>query len=76
MTTTEINDKITSAIAPAKTPLINRSHVKKLALHCATLRARKFTRVSNDFLVAINACVTNCVATRVANHPSLGTTLK
>lgn len=58
------------------TPLINRSNVKKLALAHAQQRARKFNRVGHEFYVAINAAVTNAVASRVANHPSVGVTLK
>lgn len=59
-----------------ETPLINRAKVKSLALAHAQQRARKFTRVGRDFYVAINAAVTNAVAQRVANHPSIGITLK
>ena len=58
------------------TPLINRSKIKALALAQAQLRARKFTRVSDDFFVAIEAAVRNAVANRVANAPSLGVTLR
>lgn len=59
-----------------QTPLINRAKVKSLALACAQQRARKFTRVGAEFYVAINAAVANAVASRVANHPSVGVTLK
>jgi len=59
-----------------ETPLINRAKVKQLALACAQNRARKFTRVGDDFFVAANACLTNFINARVANHPSVGVTLK
>lgn len=57
-------------------PLINRKKVKDLALACAQQRARKFTRVGASFYDAINASVMNMVNHRVANHPSVGITLK
>lgn len=59
-----------------KTPLINRAKVKQLALAQAQLRARKFTRVSNDFYVSAEAALRNYIAGRVANHPSVGITLR
>ena len=59
-----------------ETPLINRAKVKSLALAAAQQRARKFTRVGAEFYAAINAVVMNAVANRVANHPSVGVTLK
>lgn len=59
-----------------ETPLINRAKVKSLALAHAQQRARKFSRVGKEFYVAINAAVANAVAARVANHPSVGVTLK
>jgi hypothetical protein len=59
-----------------ETPLINRAKVKQLALACAQNRARKFTRVGSDFFAAANACLVNFINTRVANHPSVGVTLK
>jgi hypothetical protein len=58
------------------TRLINRKAVKELALACAQQRARKFTRVSDDFMVGIEGAVRAAVATRVANHPSVGVTLR
>lgn len=57
-------------------PLINKAKVKSLALACAQQRARKFTRVGASFYDAINATVMNAVNARVANHPSVGVTLK
>jgi hypothetical protein len=71
-----LDDKILSLATQQKTPLINRAKVKAMALQHAQLRARKFTRVSNDFYVAVEACLRNCIATRIANHPSVGITLK
>lgn len=59
-----------------ETPLINRAKVKDLALACAQHRARKFTRVSKEFLIAINHAAHQAVMNRVASHPSVGVTLK
>ncbi len=59
-----------------KTPLLNRAKVKALALACAQQRARKFTRVSNDFFVGAEAALRNYINSRVANHPSVGVTLR
>lgn len=59
-----------------ETPLINRAKVKELALACAQNRARKFSRVSGDFLLAANAHLRAFVNDRVASHPSKGVTLK
>lgn len=59
-----------------KTPLINRSKVKRLALDCAQQRARKFTRVSEDFLIRMESQLKSMVITAVANHPSVGLTIK
>lgn len=58
------------------TPLINRAKVKSLALAAAQQRARKFTRVGKDFYAAINQATHQAVLNRVANHPSVGVTLK
>lgn len=59
-----------------KTPLINRAKVKSLAIACGQQRARKFTRVSDDFLVGAEAALRSYVHQRVANHPSVGVTLR
>ncbi len=59
-----------------KTSLINRAKVKQLAMACVENRARKFSRVGDDFYVAANACLSNFIVNRVANHPSVGVTLK
>ena len=57
------------------TPLLNRKAVKLLALACAQQRARKFTRVSDDFVVAVETALRATIANRVSNHPSVGVTL-
>jgi len=59
-----------------KTPLINRAKVKALALAFAQQRARKFSRVGNDFYIGVEAALRNAIANRVANAPSVGVTLK
>jgi hypothetical protein len=59
------------------TPLLNRSAVKKLALHISQeQKAGKFTRVGTEFLVRINSRLHNMVAEEVQRHPSIGKTLK
>lgn len=74
MTPDTTNDEITASIT--KTPLLNRAKVKSMALACAQQRARKFTRVSNDFYVGAEAALRNYIHSRVANHPSVGITLR
>jgi len=58
-----------------KTPLLNRAEVKALALACAQQRAAPL-RVSNDFYVGAEAALRNYISHRVANHPSIGITLR
>lgn len=59
-----------------KTPLLNQAKVRALALGLAQQRARKFTRVSNEFFVGAEAALRNYIRQRVANHPSVGITLR
>lgn len=57
--------------------LINKAQVKKYALHQSKeRRGGKFTRVSAEFLEAINGAVIRAVIDRVHGHPSVGKTLK
>jgi hypothetical protein len=66
----------TAPRAKASFRLICVSKVKKFALEYAKAnRAQKFTRVSEDFLVAIEAAVKTAVQSRVNQHPSKGKTL-
>lgn len=59
-----------------KFTLICASKCKKFALEYATAnRAQGFTRVSEDFLIAIEASVRNAIQNRIAQHPSKGKTL-
>ena len=58
------------------TPLINRAKVKSLALACSQNRARKFNRVSAEFLTTVNTHVASFVARHVENHPSVGVTIR
>jgi len=65
---------------PAKsnltTPYINRSAVRKLALQLSqATRAGKFTRVSEQFLIEVNAHVAAHVRAKVHSTPSVGKTL-
>lgn len=71
-----MNDEIKDGPSATKTPLLNRAKVKSLALACAQQRARKFTRVGNDFFVAIEAATRNAILHRVDSAPSMGVTLK
>lgn len=59
-----------------KTPLLNQAKVRALALALAQQRARKFSRVSNEFYVGAEAALRNYIRQRVANHPSVGITLR
>ena len=57
--------------------LINKAAVKKYALHLSkSNRGGKFTRISGEFLEAINGAVVRAVIDRVHCHPSVGKTLK
>lgn len=61
--------------------LICASKCKKLALHIAQTnpapsRAKMFTRVSQDFLIACEANLKNFIFNRVRSHPSNGKTLQ
>lgn len=58
--------------------LINRSAVKKLALEEALVRfpGGKFTRVSGEFLLAIEGEVKESVKRKVAQLASVGKTIK
>ena len=56
--------------------LISPSKVRKLALFIAEAnRAKKFTRVSREFLDAVETNVRQFVQSRVMHHPSKGKTL-
>lgn len=58
------------------TPLINAAHVRRMALdYAAANRAKKFTRVSGQFLVDCNAHLAAYVRMRVHGAPSCGKTL-
>lgn len=62
-----------------KTKLINRSAVRDLALHVLAVNrphlAGKLTRVSGDFYVQAEAYLSNWIAARINNHPSVGKTI-
>ena len=56
--------------------LICASKCKKFALEYAKAnRAQGFTRVSEEFLIAIEAAVRNSIQNRINQHPSKGKTL-
>lgn len=57
--------------------LINKKAVKVFALHVSKFeRGGKFTRVSAEFLEAIDYEVRCAVRKRISQHPSIGVTLK
>lgn len=59
-----------------KFSLICASKCKKFALEYAKAnRAQGFTRVSEDFLIAIESSVRNAIQARISSHPSKGKTL-
>lgn len=67
--------------AKAKFRLICASKCKKFALEIAKAnpapqRAKMFTRVSEEFLMACEANLKNFIHSRVRSHPSVGKTLK
>ena len=56
--------------------LINRAAVRRAALEVApTVRAHPVTRVSKDFLDAIETATRQAIVNRVSSHPSVGKTL-
>ncbi len=55
--------------------LINRAAVKRFALRAASGRTHQFTRVSDEFLDAVEALLLHCIQQRVKGHPSKGKTL-
>ena len=66
--------------AKAKFRLICASKCKKFAIEIAQSnpvpqRAKMFTRVSEDFLIACEAQLKNFIFNRVRSHPSVGKTL-
>ena len=56
--------------------LINKKHAKQYALDCASNRAHKFTRVSADFLIYVEAQVKEKIRQYVSTLPSKGKTIK
>lgn len=57
--------------------VINRQYVKDWALDYAlTNRAHKFTRVSEQFLNAIETATKAAIIDRITRHPSKGKTLQ
>jgi hypothetical protein len=57
--------------------VINRAYVKSWALdYASTNRSHKFTRVSEEFLNAVEHATKAVIRDRIDRHPSKGTTLK
>lgn len=79
-TPTDSTDSTALPRAKAKFRLICASKCKKFALEIAKSnpapsRAKMFTRVSEDFLVACEAELKRFIHSRVTTHPSRGKTL-
>lgn len=61
--------------------LLNKSRVRKYALDKAAEHRKmgdgtpRFTRVGADFFEAVEACVRNCIESKVRAMPSAGRTL-
>jgi len=69
-------DKIEQRASVNPTPLVNRTHVREFLLEEARrTRAHKFTRVSEDTLIAVNAQVRQHLVSIVRQLPSKGQTI-
>jgi hypothetical protein len=73
-------EETTDSISPTRPKfqfkLICVSKCKKIALEIAAEhRAKKFTRVSEDFLISCEAALKAHITSRVKTHPSVGKTL-
>ena len=58
-----------------KTPLLNRSKVKRFALDMASNRAHKFTRVGGEFFLKCEANLKEFIRGYVHRLPSKGKTI-
>lgn len=62
---------------PHKFKYLCRSKCKTFALEFAKAnRSHKFTRVSEEFLIACEANLRNFIQSRIKSHPSVGKTLQ
>lgn len=59
-----------------KVRLLNAAHCREFILHYAAANRPKFTRVSLDFLLRLEARLKVAVEDEIRRHPSLGVTLK
>ena len=57
------------------TKLISRKHVKACALSMAQSRTHKFTRVSGEFFIKVEAHVKDFIRNYVRSLPSKGKTI-
>jgi hypothetical protein len=54
----------------------SKSHIRRIALnYAAAHRAHRFTRVSDDFLTAVEMNALQFISDRINRHPSRGVTL-
>lgn len=61
----------------ASTNLLNVSKCKRFIKDVANItRGRKFTRVSNEFLIDCEIQLKNIIKQKIHSHPSVGKTLK
>jgi hypothetical protein len=56
--------------------LLNRKQVKAFAMHRASFRAHKFTRVGDDFYVKCEANLREFIQNYIHRLPSVGKTIK
>jgi hypothetical protein len=67
----------TMTVAPRISRVINRAYVKQWALDYArSNRSHPFTRVSAEFLDAIESATKAAIRDRILRHPSKGKTLQ
>ena len=56
--------------------LINKKAIKQYALDCASCRHHKFTRVSKEFLIYVEAKIKTDIRNYIHSLPSIGATIK
>lgn len=74
-----MNEQITTPTPKLKVKfnLIRASKCKKFALEYVKInKAKKFSRVSQDFLIACEVHLKNFIISRIDSHPSKGKTLQ
>ena len=59
-----------------RTPLLNRSQVRRYVMEVAKTRAHRFTRVSGEFLLTCEAHLKEFIRGHLHRHPSKGRTIR